>query len=135
MPCHHSLAEALRAYIDAARIAEDRKGWLPRRDGAPEQPMAQADAWRMIRRRAVVAGIMAPIGNHTSRATGITAYLGNGRGLEHVDTGRGRTDTFISHWSPVTSLLPKATIDWGFEGNGQASLYLEGVMYFCAGRS
>ena len=27
MPCHHALAEALRAYIDAAGIAEDRKGW------------------------------------------------------------------------------------------------------------
>ena len=24
MPCHHALAEALRAYIDAAGIAEDR---------------------------------------------------------------------------------------------------------------
>src|SRR4051794_1897710 len=39
--------------------------------------MTQADAWRMIRRRAAAAGIMAPIGNHTFRATGITAYLGN----------------------------------------------------------
>jgi integrase len=28
MPCHHSLAEALRAYIEAADLAEDRKGWL-----------------------------------------------------------------------------------------------------------
>jgi hypothetical protein len=28
MPCHHALAETLRAYIDAAAIAEDRKGWL-----------------------------------------------------------------------------------------------------------
>src|SRR6202163_2845074 len=28
MPCHHALAEALRAFIDAAGIAEDRKGWL-----------------------------------------------------------------------------------------------------------
>ena len=28
MPCHHALAEALRAYIDAAGIVEDRKGWL-----------------------------------------------------------------------------------------------------------
>jgi site-specific recombinase XerC len=27
MPCHHALVEALRAYIDAASIAEDRKGW------------------------------------------------------------------------------------------------------------
>ena len=28
MPCHHALAEALPAYIDAAGLAEDRKGWL-----------------------------------------------------------------------------------------------------------
>jgi integrase len=28
MPCHHALAETLRAYIDAAGIAEDRKIWL-----------------------------------------------------------------------------------------------------------
>jgi integrase len=28
MPCHHALAEALRAYIDAAGIAEDKKGFL-----------------------------------------------------------------------------------------------------------
>jgi len=28
MPCHHALAEAWRAYIAAAGIAEDRKGWL-----------------------------------------------------------------------------------------------------------
>ena len=27
-PGHHALAEALRAYIDAAGIDEDRKGWL-----------------------------------------------------------------------------------------------------------
>jgi integrase len=28
MPCHHALAEMLNAYIAAAAIAEDRKGWL-----------------------------------------------------------------------------------------------------------
>ena len=46
--------------------------------------MNQADAWRMIRRRAFAAGIHAPIGNHTFRATGITAYLANGGVLEHA---------------------------------------------------
>ena len=35
----------------------------------------------MIRRRAGAAGIHAPIGNHTFRATGITAYLANGGAL------------------------------------------------------
>jgi site-specific recombinase XerD len=104
MPCHHALAETLRAYIDAAGISDDRKGWLfrtsPRHTATmlTEQPMAQADAWRMIRRRAVAAGINAPIGNHTFRATGITAYLGNGGALEHAQS-------MAAHESPRTTKL------------------------------
>ena len=92
MPCHHALAEELRVYIDAAGIGEDRKGFLFRTSPGhnatvlTEQPMMQADAWRMIRRRAVAAGIFAPIGNNTFRATGITAYLGNGGTLEHAQS-------------------------------------------------
>jgi site-specific recombinase XerD len=104
MPCHHALAEELRAYIDAAGIAEERKGYLFRT--APghnatvllEKPMAQADAWRMIRRRAVAAGIHAPIGNHSFRATGITAYLSNGGALEHAQE-------MAAHESPRTTKL------------------------------
>ena len=90
MPCHHALAEALRAYIDAAGLAEDRKGWLFRtsrgHDGTvlSEKPMGQPDAWRMIRKRAAAAGIAEEIGCHTFRATGITAYLANGGALEHA---------------------------------------------------
>jgi integrase len=54
MPCHHALAEALRIYIDAAGIADDKKGYLFRtRPGhnataLTEAPMNQADAWRMM---------------------------------------------------------------------------------------
>ena len=104
MPCHHALAEELRAYIDAAGIAEDRKGYLfrtsPGHNAALllEKPMAQADAWRMIRRRAVAAGINAPIGNHSFRATGITAYLANGGALEHAQE-------MAAHESPRTTKL------------------------------
>jgi integrase len=36
----------------------------------------------MIRRRAVAAGIETKLGNHSFRATGITAYLKNGGTLE-----------------------------------------------------
>jgi integrase len=102
---NHALAEALRAYIiDAAGIAEDRKGFLfrtsPGQNAAvlTERPMVQADAWRMIRRRAVAASIFGPIGNHTFRATGITAYLGNGGGLAHVQS-------MAAHESPRTTKL------------------------------
>jgi hypothetical protein len=36
--------------------------------------MWQQDPYRMIQRRARAAGIKTRIGNHTFRATGITAY-------------------------------------------------------------
>jgi site-specific recombinase XerD len=104
MPCHHALAEALHAYINAAGIAEDRKGVLfrtsPGHTGTEltDQPMSQPDAWRMIRRRAATAGITAPIGSHTFRATGITAYLSNGGQLEHAQEMAG-------HESPRTTKL------------------------------
>jgi integrase len=42
-------------------------------------PLFQQDAHRIIRRRAKAAGIETRIGNHTFRATGITAYLKNSR--------------------------------------------------------
>jgi site-specific recombinase XerD len=53
IPCHHALAEELHAYINAAGIGEERKGWLFRTGkgwkatALAEQPMSQADAWRM----------------------------------------------------------------------------------------
>jgi site-specific recombinase XerD len=90
MPCHHALAEALHAYIDAAGIVEDKKGYLFRtsrgHEGAAlaDQPMTRVDAWRMVRKRALAAGILAPIGNHSFRASGITAYLAKGGTLEHA---------------------------------------------------
>jgi site-specific recombinase XerD len=104
MPCHHALAEALHAYIAAAGIAEDRKGCLFRTSPGHNahtltaQPMNQSAAWTMIRRRAAAAGIMTPIGNHTFRATGITAYLSNGGALEHAQS-------MAAHESPRTTKL------------------------------
>jgi integrase len=44
--------------------------------------LPQANAYAMIRRRAAAAGIETKIGNHSFRATGITAYLKNGGTLE-----------------------------------------------------
>ena len=58
----------------------------------------------MIRRRAAAAGIHAPIGNHTFRATGITAYLDNGGVLEHAQS-------MAAHESPRTTKLYDRTGD------------------------
>ena len=49
-----------------------------------EQQLNQSDASRMIRLRAIAAGIHAPIGNHMFRATGITAYFAKGGPPEHA---------------------------------------------------
>jgi integrase/recombinase XerD len=87
MPTHHNLDRYLEEYISAAGIAQDRKGPLFRttrgRSGElTGNALLQSDAWRMIRRRALAAGIKTEIGCHTFRATGITAYLKNGGRLE-----------------------------------------------------
>jgi hypothetical protein len=59
-------------------------------------PISQSDSWRRIRGRAVLASILAPIGNHTFSTTGITAQLDNGGALEHART-------MAAHQSPRTT--------------------------------
>ena len=87
MPTHHNLDRYLEEYIRAAGIVEDRKSPLFRtmrgRSGElTDNSLLQSDVWRMIRRRALAAGIKTEIGCHTFRATGITVYLKNGGKLE-----------------------------------------------------
>jgi hypothetical protein len=57
-------------------------------DALSERPMNQYAVWLMVRRRAKAAGIKAPIGNHTFRATDITAYLANGGAVARSNTRR-----------------------------------------------
>ena len=86
MPCHHNLEAWLHEYIEGAQLG-DAKGYLFRsaagRTGKlSDTPMAQADVFRMVGRRAGAAGIRTRIGCHSFRATGITEYLRNGGKLE-----------------------------------------------------
>ncbi len=86
MPCHHNLDAWLHEYLDGAQLG-DTKGCLFRsaagRTGRlSDTSMAQADVFRMVRRRAAAAGIRTRIGCHSFRATGITEYLRNGGKLE-----------------------------------------------------
>jgi hypothetical protein len=102
MPCRHALAEALHAYIEPPHRG-GRKGFLFRTScghlgtALSDQPMTQPDAWHDPPARAAV-GIMAPIGNHSFRATEITAYLSNGGALEHAQG-------MAAHESPRTTKL------------------------------
>jgi integrase/recombinase XerD len=103
VPCHHNLERYLDEYIAAAGIAGDPDGALFRtstgRSGTLNKTaMYQQDVFRMIRRRAAEAGIKTLIGNHTFRATGITAYLKNGGSLEMAQH-------IANHESPRTTKL------------------------------
>ena len=89
MPCHHQLEEYLHAYLEQSGIKGDPKGALFRtiQRGTGQlgnTPLPQANAHAMVRRRALTAGLKTQIGNHTFRATGITAYLKNGGTLENA---------------------------------------------------
>jgi site-specific recombinase XerD len=87
MPCHHQLEEYLHAYMEQSGIEGDPKGPLFRTIARGTRQLSrtalpQANAHAMVRRRAIAAGIETLIGNHTFRATGITAYLRSGGTLE-----------------------------------------------------
>jgi site-specific recombinase XerD len=90
MPCHHTLEAALHAYLEhLSGIGAEPKGPLFRTIARGTRqlsgtPLPQANAYAMVRRRAAAAGIATAIGNHTFRATGITAYLQNGGTLENA---------------------------------------------------
>jgi len=100
---HHRLDQCLHDYIEAAGIADDVDGYLfrtaRRKTGQlTTNPLFQQDAHRIIRRRAKAAGIETRIGNHTFRATGITAYLKNSGKLEVAQQ-------IANHESPRTTKL------------------------------
>lgn len=87
LPCHHSLEAYLDDYLDAAGLRDSPRVPLFQtfRRGTSEMSgnaLPQANAYAMIQRRAVAAGISTAVCNHTFRATGITAYLKNGGTLE-----------------------------------------------------
>ena len=89
MPCHHTLEIYLHAYLDGTGIGGDLKGPLFRTIGRgtgrlTRTLLPQANAYAMVQRRALAAGIGTRIGNHSFRATGITAYLKNGGTLENA---------------------------------------------------
>jgi site-specific recombinase XerD len=102
VPANHNAENYLDAYIEAAGIADDRKGWLfrtiDRERVLTDRPMHRVDAWRMIKRRAKVAGVPETIGNHTFRATGITVFRKAGGTIEQAQQ-------IANHASPQTTRL------------------------------
>jgi site-specific recombinase XerD len=83
---HHNAEEYLDAYIEAAGIWEEKKAPLfrtvDRKLKLSDRELHRTDALRMVKRRALAAGLSASTCNHTFRATGITTYLKNGGRVE-----------------------------------------------------
>ena len=83
---HHSAEEYLDAYIEAAGIWNDKKSplfrTLDRKLTLSDRQLHRTDALRMVKRRALAAGLSSSTCNHTFRATGITTYLKNGGKVE-----------------------------------------------------
>jgi len=114
MPRHHNLEEYLTAYLDGAGLSSDPKGPLFRTIGRgtgklTRTVLPQANAYAMIRRRAAAAGIDTKLGNHSFRATGITAYLKNGGTLE-------KAAAMANHaWTRTTQLYDRRRDEVGLD--------------------
>jgi integrase/recombinase XerD len=103
VPAHHNAESYVDAYVEAAGIADAKKSPLFRSAAGKtgqltDRPMSRIDAWKMIKRRAEIAGLPDTIGNHTFRATGITAFRKNGGTIEHAQQ-------IANHASPQTTRL------------------------------
>ena len=103
VPCHHNLEQYLDEYIAAAGITGNPDAPLFQTAAGKTgtltgKAMWQQDAYRMIQRRTRSTGIKTRIGNHTFRATGITAYLKNKGTLEAAQH-------IANHESPRTTKL------------------------------
>jgi integrase/recombinase XerD len=108
VPCHHNAEAYLDAYLEAAGIRDEKKGPLFRsvdkRRKLTVNPMTRTDVLRMIKRRALEAGLPSSTCCHTFRATGITAYLENGGTIENAQA-------IAAHESPRTTELYDRTGD------------------------
>ncbi len=108
LPAHHNAEAYLDAYLDAAGIRDEKKSPLFRsvdkhRRITPH-PMARTDVLRIVKRRALEAGLPSSTCCHTFRATGITAYLENGGTIENAQA-------IAAHESPRTTKLYDRTSD------------------------
>ncbi|MGQ0503591.1 MAG: tyrosine-type recombinase/integrase [Panacagrimonas sp.] len=79
MPVHHALQDLLEDYLTQAWLkgtsAPLFQSIAGRSGKLTGNAMSQSDAWNMLQRRALAAGLRTKITNHTFRATGITEYL------------------------------------------------------------
>ena len=109
MPAHHKAEEYVDAYLDAAKLRDQKNGPIFRtaigktKRLGPKR-LSRHAALKMVQRRAKQAGIKTAICCHSFRATGITNYLENGGTLE-------KAQQMAAHESPKTTKLYDRTSD------------------------
>jgi len=108
VPAHHNAEAYLDAYLEAAGIRDEKKSPLFRSVDKQRKitanPVTRTDVLRMVKRRALDAGLPSSTCCHTFRATGITAYLENGGTIENAQA-------IAAHESPRTTKLYDRTSD------------------------
>jgi integrase/recombinase XerD len=108
VPAHHNAEAYLDAYLDAACIWEEKRSPLfhsiDKHRNLTTNPITRTDVLRMVKRRALKAGLPSSTCCHTFRATGITAYLENGGTIENAQA-------IAAHESPRTTKLYDRTAD------------------------
>ena len=108
VPAHHNAEAYLDAYLEAAGIRAEPNTPLFRSVDQHKKitanPMARTDVLRMVKRRALAAGLPSSTCCHTFRATAITAYLENGGTIENAQA-------IAAHESPRTTKLYDRTGD------------------------
>lgn len=108
VPAHHNAESYIDEYLAAAGIRDQKKSPLFRsidvRRQITDRPMNREDVLRMVKRRALAAGLPYSTCCHTFRATGITAYLENGGTIENAQA-------IAAHESPRTTKLYDRTGD------------------------
>jgi integrase len=108
VPAHHNATDYVDAYLKAAALEGEKTPLFRTTRGSSkkltDKAMSRFDVFRMIRRRALDAGLSAKTCCHTFRATGITAYLSNGGTIE-------KAQQIAGHESPRTTKLYDRTND------------------------
>ena len=109
VPVHHKAEDFLDVYLAEAGIAGDKNAPLFQSAGGKGRKLtgkalSRFDAWAIVKKRALEAGVTAEISPHSFRATGITAYLENGGTIEHAQQ-------IACHESPRTTKLYDRTND------------------------
>jgi integrase/recombinase XerD len=104
VPVHHKAQDYVAEYLEKAGFQPNGPLFqLSRRDNLPAG-LSRSEAYRMIRRRAIDAGVFAPVCCHSFRATGIIVYLENKGTLEVAQK-------IAVHESPRTTKLYGRTDD------------------------